>query len=136
MKFKESHLYAAVIAILLIAVLGVVYHAAGKSIQEINRDRMINRIFATQTFFKMDSDHRVKMQTLTFAIKGMESRGENTTAIKKWRDQSIIDFQKLEADYNFFMEQNKPIRSIFPPFLKEFPELQNPNILLYKLKED
>ena len=82
MKFKESHLYAAVIAILLIAVLGVVYHAAGKSIQEINRDRMINRIFATQTFFKMDSDHRVKMQTLTFAIKGMESRGENTTAIK------------------------------------------------------
>ena len=136
MKFRESTLYAVVIAVLLIGMLSVVYHAAGKSIQEMNHDRMVNRIFATQTFFKMDSDHRVKMQTLMFAIKGIEGRGENATAIKKYRDQSITDFQKLEADYNFFMEQNKPIRSIFPPFLKEFPELQNHEILLYKLEEN
>ena len=136
MKFKERNLYIAVIVGLLVGVFSIGYYEGAKEVQRINKDRMINRIFATQTYFQTEANHRLKMQTLIFAIMGMESRGENVTALKEYRDQSVFDFQKLEADYEFFMEQNKPIRSLFPPFLKRFQELQNPEILLYKLKED
>ena len=121
---------------LLAGVFSIGYYEAGKEVQRINKDRTTNRIFATQTYFQTEANHRVKMRTLMFAIMGIEGRGEDATALKEYRDQSAFDFQKLEADYNFFMEQNKPIRSLFPPFLKKLPELKNPEILLYKLKED
>lgn len=136
MKFKERNLYVAVIAMLLAGVLSIGYYEAGKEVQRINKDRTINRVFATQTYFQVEVNHRLKMRTFMFAIKGIEGRGEDATAIRKVYDQAFVDFQKLEADYEFFMEQNKPIRSLFPPFLKKFPELQTPEILLYKLKED
>jgi hypothetical protein len=136
MKFKERNLYVAVIAMLLVGVFSIGYYEAGKEVQRINKDRTTNRVFATQTYFQAEVNNRLKMRTLMFVIMGIEGRSEDATAIRKVYDQAFVDFQKLEMDYELYMDQNMPIRSLFPPFMKEFPELQNPEILLYKLKED
>ena len=127
MKLKGRRLYNIfATAVLLIGLAGLLTVGQIERTRQ-NEIRSTNRLLASYLMDYYANIFEMKIALLQFAMSGMRERGSDPGALKAVTEMytnTVEAYDAVRKDYEKFMKENEPLRSLIPPFEKVYPELE------------